>query len=325
MNPEERARGDLRDLRSNLRALVVSARGAFPVNIGQRSHLRFMLAAFAVKQSEHANSLLMLRSSPDTMLIARTMLEGLSQILWAAKRPKQRPLLWRSFAFVADWRQMQRQLANGLSIDPVIERGIRTGLRRFGHKFHTKEARTARLLGRALPADPYVKNWYGERESEILRDVGGEDLFEARIRSVFGVASLAHWCHRPTHVVRPEIRVFHNARCKSGQRCNGDSMRIPVSLANDATVERTLSPSDGSRNPEPTISSIEDRKAQAVRCRKLPRSFTAHVILAGHRTSLPHSAVDLLNRNRIHRHHSNLNPHLCGTSLLAISKFPEHG
>jgi hypothetical protein len=178
MNPEERARGDLRDLRSNLRALVVSARGAFPVNIGQRSHLCFMLAAFAVKQSEHANSLLMLRSNPDTMLIARTMLEGLSQILWAAKRPKQRPLLWRSFAFVADWRQMQRQLANGLSIDPVIERGIRTGLRRFGHKFHTKEARTARLLGRALPADPYVKNWYGERESEILRDVGGEDLLK---------------------------------------------------------------------------------------------------------------------------------------------------
>ena len=69
------------------------------VNIGRGSHLRFMLASFAIKQSEHAKSRLKLGSSPDTMLIARTMIEGLSQMLWAAKRPRQRPLLWLTFVF----------------------------------------------------------------------------------------------------------------------------------------------------------------------------------------------------------------------------------
>jgi len=178
MKPEDRARRDLIDLQKQLRALVALARRAFPVNIGRRSHLRFMLASFAVKQSEHANSLLMLGANPDTMLIARTMLEGLSQILWAAKRPKQRPLLWRSFAFVRDWRRMQEHQAQGLSIDPLVERGVRAGLCRFGQRFLTKEARSARLAGLASPADPYVKNWYGETESEILRDVGGQDLLQ---------------------------------------------------------------------------------------------------------------------------------------------------
>ena len=83
------------------------------VNIGRGSHLRFMLASFAIKQSEHAKSRLKLGSSPDTMLIARTMIEGLSQMLWAAKRPRQRPLLWLTFVFVHDWRMIQEHRGKG--------------------------------------------------------------------------------------------------------------------------------------------------------------------------------------------------------------------
>jgi len=178
MDPEDRAQRDLKDLQKNLHALAALAEQAFPVNIGRRGHLRFMLASFAIKQSVHAHSLLRLGSSPDTMLIARTMIEGLSQMLWAAKRPRLRPLLWRSFVFVHDWRLIQEHRKQGRSIDPQVERAVRVGLRRVGQRFLTRQARDARAKRHALPDDPYVKNWYGERESEILCDVGGQDLLQ---------------------------------------------------------------------------------------------------------------------------------------------------
>jgi hypothetical protein len=177
MKPKDRARRHLRDLQKNLRALVALTRKTFPVNIGKRSHLRFMLACFVIKESEHARSLLKLGPSLDTMLIARSMLEGLSQMLWAVKLPRRRPLLWRSFAFVDDWRQLQQDRADGRSVDPHVERSVRAGLRRFGQQFFSKEASAAQKAGRTLPTDPYVRNWYAERETEILRDVG-QDLLQ---------------------------------------------------------------------------------------------------------------------------------------------------
>ncbi len=171
---------DLPVLQQNLADLTELAGKGFttPVRIGTRSHLRFMLASFAVKQIEHSRSLLKLESSIDTVLITRSMLEGLAQLLWATKRPRRRPLMWRAFAFVLDWRLLQEQRSQGLTIDPVIERHTRRGIKRYGNWFLKKEARRALAAGKPLPKDPYSKNWYGERETDILRDVGGETLLE---------------------------------------------------------------------------------------------------------------------------------------------------
>jgi hypothetical protein len=176
-------------MRGNLRALMELHDQVFRLNIGQRSHMRFMLASFAAKQHHHAESLLKLGSSPDTMLIARSMLEGLSQLLWAMKQPRRRPLQWRAFAFVSDWRLSQQRVAQGLPIDPTICTRTTTGLRQHGRWFLTKQAREARAAGRPLPPDPYVKNWYGERESEIFRDIGGELLLE------HAYAPFSEWHH----------------------------------------------------------------------------------------------------------------------------------
>ena len=137
-----------------------------------------MVASFAVKQIEHSRSLLRLESSMDTVLIARSMLEGLAQLLWATKHPRRRPLMWRAFAFVLDWRLLQEQRSQGLAIDPGIERHTRRGLKRYGKWFLTKEATRALAAGKPLPKDPYTKNWYGERETDILRDVAGTPLLE---------------------------------------------------------------------------------------------------------------------------------------------------
>lgn len=180
MTSREHARRDLPVLRRNLVALGKLSTKAFASHIRMRarSHVRFMLVSFAVKQIEHSHSLLRLEPSVDTVLIARSMLEGLAQLLWAMKQPRRRPLMWRAFPFVSDWRLLQEQRSQGLMIDPMLERRIREGIRRYGNWFLTKEARQALAAGRPLRNDPYAKNWYGERETDIFRNVGGATLLE---------------------------------------------------------------------------------------------------------------------------------------------------
>jgi hypothetical protein len=130
MTPEDRAGRDLPSLQGNLHALIALSEAAFPVNIGRRSHLQFMLASFAIKQHEH-----------------------------------------------------------GYAIDSRVERDIRARLRRYDHWFLTKTAREARMVGHALPVDPYVRNWYSERETEIFRDVEGDKLLE------YAYGPFSEWHH----------------------------------------------------------------------------------------------------------------------------------
>lgn len=185
------ARQHLPLLRRNLTDLTKLSEKAstFPVNIGTRSHLKFMLATFAAKQLEHSRSLLKLESSIDTVLIARSMLEGLAQLLWAAKQPRLRPLMWRTFPFVLDWRLLQRQRSQGLTIDSAIERRIHRGIKLYGKRFLAKKAKHAHEAGNSPPKDPYTKNWYTERETEIFREIGGMTLFEG------SYALFSEWHH----------------------------------------------------------------------------------------------------------------------------------
>ena len=152
MVSSEHARRDLPVLRTNLIALGKLSTEAFAsqIRMRARSHVRFMLVSFTVKQIEHSHSLLKLEFSVDTVLVARSMLEGLAQLLWAMKQPRCRPLMWRAFAFVLDWRLLQKQRSQGLTIDPVLERRIHEGIRRYGKWFLTKEAR------QALAASPHT-------------------------------------------------------------------------------------------------------------------------------------------------------------------------
>lgn len=191
MASREVALRDLPVLQQNLAALTELAADAFarPVKIAPRSHLRFMLASFATKQIEHSRSLLKLETSIDTVLIARSMLEGLAQLLWAMKLPRRRPLMWRTFAFVLDWRLVQKQRSQGLTVDPEVERKIRRGLQRYGKWFLMKQAKRALAARQPLPTDLYTKNWYGERETDILRDVGGAALLEG------AYAPFSEWHH----------------------------------------------------------------------------------------------------------------------------------
>ena len=83
----------------------------------EEDHLAFMTFCFFNKQIDHARSILRLMPSRDSMLIARSMIEGLAQLLWAAKEPDVLPLKWRTYAWVHDWRRMKERVAAGEVID----------------------------------------------------------------------------------------------------------------------------------------------------------------------------------------------------------------
>jgi hypothetical protein len=175
-------------LQNNLQALLDLSDGLFPIRIRKNSHLQFMLVSFAAKQRLHALAVLTLRTHLDALLVARSMLEGMSQLLWAAKQPKRRPLMWRAFAYVVDWRLMQENLTRGLTGSDQTRRTVQAGIRRYGRRFWTKEAKAARARRGLMPNDPYLKNWYGERESDLFRDIGADRLLEA-------YATFSEWHH----------------------------------------------------------------------------------------------------------------------------------
>ncbi len=203
MASEDLARRRLPGLRRNLAALTdLSARVfASAVNIRRRSHLRFMLASFAVKQIEHSRSILKLDQSIDTVLVARSMLEGLCHLLWALKLPRRRPLMWRTFVFVLDWRLLRQHQSEGKTVDRALQRHTRLGLHRYGRWFLSKEAREALARGRRLPKDPYAR---------LVWRAGGRNIprcwrtaaLRTSLRTVLRMAPLAAGCLRQAALLR---------------------------------------------------------------------------------------------------------------------------
>src|SRR5690554_2699161 len=93
-DPDFRARVDLPVLRDIARKFLSLAD-----EVGHRSteyrddaHFDLMVLVFFSKQSENLESLLALTESHpsrDTALVARSMLEGLAQLLWAHQQPEE--------------------------------------------------------------------------------------------------------------------------------------------------------------------------------------------------------------------------------------------
>lgn len=181
MTTPERAPGaEIPRLRDYLSKLVGLAERTFARTLpfDSSNHLAFMALAFAGKQVVHARSILTLRGSMDTSLIARSMFEGLSQLLWAVQSPSDRPEKWRAFAFVRDWRQLRRDLAQGLVVPEDTKKHIERGIQQFGDSFLSPKARKARAAGQPLPDDPYSLNWYGEKEKEVFKAVDGQVVYD---------------------------------------------------------------------------------------------------------------------------------------------------
>jgi hypothetical protein len=154
------------------------------------TNLAFMALAFAARQGEHTRAVLRLQPSADAVLITRSMFEGLCQLLWAAQAPDDRPLRWRAFAYVQDWRTLQRKIKSGETVPPEERTRIENALQPYEHLFLTKDALMATSNGKALPANPYAHHWHGTSVKNIFTAVKGE-LVHAELYRQF--SDWHHW------------------------------------------------------------------------------------------------------------------------------------
>lgn len=149
------------------------------VKYSDDDHLAFMALCFLGKQIDHTKSILTLMPSTDVVLISRSMLEGLCQLLWASQDPTVRPLRWRAFALIHDWRVLQAKIAKGEQVDSEQRADIENALKEHGNQFLTPTALKALGKGETLPPDPYCNDWRtGRQIKQTFEMVKGEVLYQ---------------------------------------------------------------------------------------------------------------------------------------------------
>lgn len=189
-NLERKAQQDLPGLRRWANELLALTHETMqPVPYSEDDHFGFMALCFLGKQADHMKSILMLNESPDVALIARSMIEGLCQLLWAAK-PDVRGLQWRAYSYIHDWRVMQEKIEVGEPVDKGSRAKIEDGLHQYGDQFLTSEARKRRDKGAPLPKDPYRKGWTKHQVRQICEEVKGELLY---LRLYRPFSDYHHW------------------------------------------------------------------------------------------------------------------------------------
>lgn len=164
-----------------------------PIRYNESDHLAFMSLCFVSAQVEHLTTVDMLVRAgqhKDAGLIARSMLEGMCLLLWAARDLSTRPFLWRSYAWVQDFRLVREKEKAGEKIDPSRKLDIMKQIKIHGQQFYTKKAKKAQFNGLPLPQDPYRENWSGKTVREVCEKVEGGLLYERVYRKT---CQWIHW------------------------------------------------------------------------------------------------------------------------------------
>ena len=155
------------------------------VSYDEDDHLGFMILAFLCKLAEQAAAVQMLVQydhGRDAELVARSMLETMASLIWAAQDPEDRAFRWRGFAYVEDFKLIQSQKSQGIPVDGAVEQGNRDFLRTNSTVFEDPK--------RAGKANPYYADWKcGMRISGIFTAVGGRPLYT----ELYG--PLSDWIH----------------------------------------------------------------------------------------------------------------------------------
>lgn len=164
-------------MRQRIAELLAVARGMTDrVEIKRDDDFALMALCYLSKQIDHAQSVIMLGESPDTVLIVRAMLEGLCQLKWAAQTREARAKRWRDFVWVHDWRALRARMAQGEPCDVAVVATIQEGLDEFGSTF-LKEGRTVPVDVNVQQGDPFHPSWTCTGVDRIFGAVGGEALY----------------------------------------------------------------------------------------------------------------------------------------------------
>lgn len=178
---EEKLKQQLNDLTDWLNKLLALSHEIMDsgITLQDNDHLGFMAICFLAKQMTHAESLIALLPSIDSLLIARAMYESQCQLIWAARVP-DRSRQWRFFAVVHDWRLLQEQKKLGVPISAEQERLVDERITQYGHLFFTGKAKN----------DPYHQTWTcGTKIKDMCDDIGCLNDY----KKVY--SSLSAWIH----------------------------------------------------------------------------------------------------------------------------------
>ncbi len=165
------------------------------IQYSEDDHFAFMSLCFLAKQRNHTESILALKESRDVGLIARSMIEGIIQLLWAAKDPVDRAFRWRYFVWITDWRLLQEKIAADKSVKKSRIIKIEEVLLQYGNQFLTKKEKNKLQKGEELSNDPYCKNWTGHTGSYIFTQVEDKELGKVLYHNFYKPYSRwHHWC-----------------------------------------------------------------------------------------------------------------------------------
>jgi hypothetical protein len=163
------------------KVLALADKSARGIRLKEEDDFGFMTAQFLYKQMQHAQSVLDLVPRRDAGLVARTMIEGLYQLLWASQAAEERAKRWRSFAIIHDCRLIQGRLREGIPVPEAEIRRNAADLKEFGNLHRIKKPKSN--------SDPYHQNWRGGISLSDMADSLGRELYDGPY------AELSDWQH----------------------------------------------------------------------------------------------------------------------------------
>jgi hypothetical protein len=145
-----------------------------------------MALSFATKQAEHLRSVRLLISAKqhrDAYLIARTMLEGYGRLLWSFSRAEERPDLWLWYGAILDWRQLRKNEAARIVVDPDDKAMLQEYVDQHGDNYlDPKKIDKARKRAEkdgaefSMPDDPWGKDWARRDVRSMFEEIGADTL-----------------------------------------------------------------------------------------------------------------------------------------------------
>ena len=182
---------------------------AEPIRYSEDDHLAFMGLLSVSQQLQFLKSIRLLVENnlgASAGLIARAMLEGMYLFLWCAKDSPSRPLHWRAFSLVKDFRFMMHKRTKGKVVDPATEGKILDGLGKYGDALLSNKGREARKKGNQPLRDDYIKNWPSVSKKQMFEEVEGGLLYQEVYSNMsdltlWDIASFAGRIRRGSQVV----------------------------------------------------------------------------------------------------------------------------
>lgn len=138
-------------------------------------HRAYMCLTFGSRQVEHSLSLESLFPSRDCLLVARSMIEGDSMLLWAIASD-DRARRWRDFMHIENWRLLRKKKKAGVPLTREETERIERELEEVGANFLTSAAERAVAEGESIPEDPYVRRWHDRAGYSMKAECEAHDV-----------------------------------------------------------------------------------------------------------------------------------------------------